>query len=102
MKHVSGAVLSPLRHLLEQIRRGGNLEERSAGVFYRKRAAFLHFHEDMGLFFADLKIGSEWIRFPVHNAAQETKLLRAVERALKNPSLHEVARAKKTKEKSSR
>ena len=101
MKHVSGAALNPLRDLLEKIRRYSNLDERAAGVFYRKRSAFLHFHEDSGQFFADLKVGAEWIRLPVRTPAEEAKLLQAVDRELKDSALGKVARSKKTTRKAS-
>ena len=38
-------------------------------MFYRRSAAFLHFHEDPAGFFADVRIGPGWLRLPATTAA---------------------------------
>ena len=65
MKHAGSATLETLNNLLEQIRAEQILKEKKPGVFYLKSTAFLHFHEDPGGLFADLRVNEAWQRFPV-------------------------------------
>jgi hypothetical protein len=60
------------------LRRRLELKERSRGTFYRKSAAFLHFHEDPDGLFADLKRAGEFTRFRVSTARERAALLREV------------------------
>ena len=55
MKHATAAALDRLEPLLARLRELPGLTERSRGVFYRKSAAFLHFHEDKAGLFADIR-----------------------------------------------
>ena len=55
MKHASPAALDALEPLLVELRALPGLTEKSRGVFYRKRRAFLHFHEDPKGLFADVR-----------------------------------------------
>ena len=52
------------------------------GVFYRKGKAYLHFHEDPAGLFADLRVSTEWERFPVSEADERARFLEEVERSL--------------------
>jgi hypothetical protein len=78
MKHAGPQALGALADLLEQIRQFADLRERTQGAFYRKSSAFLHFHEDPAGFFADLKIGDDFERFPVNTPAERRSLLRHI------------------------
>ena len=81
MKHAGAPALAHLAPLLGAIRRavGTALVERKPGTFYRRSAAFLHFHEDPAGLFADLKQGDgTWQRFEINSPAQQAELLRAV------------------------
>jgi hypothetical protein len=80
MKHATPIALDALEDLLAQIRATGTLSERKRGVFYKRSSAFLHFHEDPGGFFADVKAGPAWERFPVNTARERRSLLQAVRR----------------------
>jgi hypothetical protein len=80
MKHAGTAALDALADLLEEIRRCPGLREPKRGTFYRKSSAFLHFHEDPAGFFADLKIGDTFRRFPVNTIAQRQALVHRVAR----------------------
>lgn len=84
MKHAGAQALATLAPLLAAVRAaaGATLVERKAGTFYRRGAAFLHFHEDPAGLFADLKAEVGWKRFAVDSAAQRTALLRALKSRL--------------------
>jgi hypothetical protein len=82
MKHAGPATLDSLHDLLAAIRTRAGLREPRRGVFYRKGKAWLHFHEDRAGLFADLRIGADWQRFPVSDAAQRATLLAVIDRSL--------------------
>ncbi|WP_022980975.1 hypothetical protein [Ideonella sp. B508-1] len=82
MKHASPDVLAALLPLLEGIRQAGDLVERRPGVFYRRGAAFLHFHEDPAGLFADVKLdGATFTRCPVNTPAEQAALLDKLQQA---------------------
>jgi hypothetical protein len=56
MKHAGEEALDKLADLLVQISQHQALREKKRGVFYRKSRAFLHFHEDRDLLYADLQM----------------------------------------------
>ena len=85
MKHASRATLARLTPLLEQLRAIPGLVERAPGSFYRRSAAFLHFHEDPAGLFADAKLNLvSFERLPVNTPAEQSGLMRAVCSALNN------------------
>ncbi len=57
MAHADDAALQRLQPVLRQLRGIAGLREMKPGIFYLKGSAFLHFHEDGGALFADLKKG---------------------------------------------
>ena len=61
------------------------LKEKHRGTFYRGSQAFLHLHEDPAGFFADLKKGADFVRFPVNNRAEIAALISLVKRAFAKP-----------------
>jgi hypothetical protein len=75
MKHAGEAGLIRIEALLLELGAIEGLVEKRPGVFYRKSAAFLHFHEDPSGIFADLRIGGEWRRLPVNTAAERRRLV---------------------------
>jgi hypothetical protein len=78
MKHATTEALDRLEPLLARLRRHGELREKSRGVFYRRSRAALHFHEDPGGLFADLRTDGDWRRFCVDTERERSNLLRAV------------------------
>jgi hypothetical protein len=82
VRHAGPDALDALEDLLAAIRAHAALSERKRGTFYRKSAAFLHFHEDPEGLFADLKCGGDWERFRVSDAKERAAFLREVGRAL--------------------
>jgi hypothetical protein len=82
MKHAGAGSLEALGQLLQSLRTRTALIERRPGVFYVRGKAFLHFHEDVAGLFADLRLGGDWERFRVNNAAECAMLLAAVDASL--------------------
>ncbi|WP_052049657.1 hypothetical protein [Leptolyngbya sp. KIOST-1] len=83
MKHAESHTLTRLAPLLDRVReRVPPLTEKSAGKFYRKSTAFLHFHDDPTGLFADLKVQGDWQRYPVNSEAEYQILLHALDRQL--------------------
>ena len=79
MKHAGSHALVELQPLLAELRRFTGLVERTPGSFYRKGAAFLHFHEDPAGLFADVKLdGRHFERFRVSARPDQESLLARV------------------------
>jgi hypothetical protein len=83
MKHAGSEALRGLADLLDRIRALDGLKEKKAGIFYRKSKAFLHFHEDPAVLFADLNAGTNFDRYPVNTEREWAALLLEIDRALK-------------------
>ena len=79
MKHAGAAALESLSDLLENLRSRTALVERRPGIFYVSGKAFLHFHEDPAGLFADLRLGSDWQRFPVNSPDERAELLAVID-----------------------
>ena len=82
MRHARAAALDELEDILTALRDHEKLRERKRGIFYRKSAAFLHFHEDPAGLFADLHVGSAFERFPVSTSGERRALRSRVARLL--------------------
>src|SRR5208282_1000070 len=82
MKHAGPQALDQLEPILAEIRRLEGLREKKRGAFYRGSSGFLHFHEDPAGFFADLKIGGDFARFPINSKSQTQTFLRRAAAAL--------------------
>jgi hypothetical protein len=78
MKHASPRSLSALSEVLTSLSTFNLLRERSSGVYYIKSKPFLHFHEDPGGLFADVRRGDKWERLPVNDDRQRRLLLQLV------------------------
>ena len=82
MKHAGLDSLERLESLLGALREIPELRERSPGIFYRKSKPFLHFHEDAGGLYADVRIRVEFERFPVNSASEKRALMKEIRSAL--------------------
>ena len=82
MKHAGTDALDQLEPILEEIRRLDGLKEKKRGAFYYRSSGFLHFHEDPEGFFADLKTGDDYVRFPINSKTQTQTFLRRAAAAL--------------------
>jgi hypothetical protein len=82
MKHAGPEALDQLEPILEEIRLLDGLKEKKRGSFYCASSGFLHFHEDPAGFFADLKVGDDYVRFPINSKTQTQTFLRRAAAAL--------------------
>lgn len=86
MKHASDLALDKIESLLQELRQFGTaLVERKRGVFYLKSRAFLHFHEDGEIAYADVRLeGPDFVRMRIANAADRRRLLTAVRKRVQS------------------
>jgi hypothetical protein len=83
MKHAGRDALQTLEPLLRRVRAFAPLVEKSPGSFYLRSKAFLHFHEDPGGLFADLKEDLvSFSRYRVTTRAEQDDLVARVRRCL--------------------
>jgi hypothetical protein len=77
MAHASPEALKPLLPLLRQLREIKGLKEKQPGIFYLRSNAFLHFHDDQGMLYADLKKagGMGFERYALDSPPQQRKLV---------------------------
>jgi hypothetical protein len=82
MKHAGAGALAEIEPLLAQLRKVDGLVERRPGIFYRRSRAFLHFHEDPGGMYADVRLAADedFVRMRVQTGAERARLLREVKR----------------------
>jgi hypothetical protein len=52
--------------------------EKKRGIFYRKSAAFLHFHEDPSGLHADVRRGEDFDRYRVETGSERSTLLKLI------------------------
>jgi len=79
MKHATTESLDRIDPVLVRIRSFETLKEKVRGVFYFKSRAFLHFHEDDGNMYADVRLGgSDFERFCIDSSAGQNRLLTAI------------------------
>jgi hypothetical protein len=77
MAHASPEALKSLLPLLRQLREIKGLTEKQPGIFYLRSNAFLHFHDDQGTLYADLKKagGMGFERYALDTPSQQRKLV---------------------------
>jgi hypothetical protein len=83
MRHARPADLDRVEGLLERLRALPDVREKSRGVFYRRSNAFVHFHEEDGDVFADLRAAPGWYRYRVTTAAGQRALAADARRVLR-------------------
>lgn len=81
MKRASLLALAAASDLMKAIR-GLGASEVKPGVFYVRRKPLVHFHEEDGLLYADVKILTSWERFPAASRPEIEHLLRVIQEAL--------------------
>jgi hypothetical protein len=84
MRHATPEALERIGGLLARLRTVAGLVERTPGSFSWRSRAFLHFHEDGGDTFADVRLDpvADFVRFRVTTAKEQTAFLRRVRRAV--------------------
>jgi hypothetical protein len=82
VRHARQEDLERLEPLLAELRVLPGLRERKCGYFSRGSGAFLHFHEDAGDLYADVKLGSKFQRMKVSSGSEQADFLACVREAL--------------------
>ena len=82
VRHATDADLDHIEALLAELRGFPQLRERKRGSFSRGSRAFLHFHEDAGQIYVDVRLGAEFERMKVTSNADQADFLASVRRAL--------------------
>jgi hypothetical protein len=82
MKHAGPATLARISTLLEELRARPVLRETRPGVFALKSRAFLHFHDDPGGIFADVRLAEDFVRLPVTTRSEQADLLDRIDECL--------------------
>jgi hypothetical protein len=82
VRHATDADLDQIEALLAELRGFPQLRERKRGSFSRGSRAFLHFHEDAGEIYVDVRLGAEFERMKVTSDVEQADFLGHVRRAL--------------------
>lgn len=83
MRHATQDDLDQLEDLLAELRAVPELRERKRGYFSLRSKAFLHFHEDSGHFYADVKLDGAFQRMRVTSRPEQLAFLRQVRGAIR-------------------
>ncbi len=83
MRHATQDDLDRLESLLAELRALPELRERKRGYFSLRSQAFLHFHEDVGDFYADVRLNGSFERMRVTSRTEQLAFLRQVRGALR-------------------
>jgi hypothetical protein len=86
VQHATDDDLDRLEPLLAELRGFAQLRERKRGSFSRGPRAFLHFHEDAGELYVDVRLGVEFERMNVTSDAEQADFLARVSMALESAS----------------
>ena len=82
MRHATQEDLDCLEELLGELRKLPQLRERKRGYFSRGSHTFLHFHEDAGAFYVDVRLNAAFQRIRVTSREEQTAFLEYVGRAV--------------------
>jgi hypothetical protein len=86
VRHATQEDLDRLETLLAGLRRLPQLRERKRGYFSQGSRAFLHFHEDAGDLYVDVRLSSEFQRMKVTSRTEQARFLSQVREALQPAS----------------
>jgi hypothetical protein len=86
VRHATQEDLDHVEELLGELRQLPQLRERKRGHFSRGSRAFLHFHEDAGDLYADVRLDSRFQRMRVTSRREQAELLSQVRAALQPAS----------------
>ena len=86
VRHATQEDLDQVEALLVELRKLPQLRERKRGYFSRDSRAFLHFHEDAGALYVDVRLDSAFRRARVTSGTEQADLLARVRRALQSTS----------------
>jgi hypothetical protein len=80
VRHADDEDLDRLEDVLEALRTVRQLRERRRGSFSRGSRAFLHFHEDAGDLYVDVRLHDAFQRMRVTTADEQANFLAQVRR----------------------
>jgi hypothetical protein len=86
VRHATPEDLDRVETLLVELRKFPQLRERERGYFSRGSRAFLHFHEDAGDLYVDVRLDSAFQRVRVTNRNEQADLLSRVQNAVQSPA----------------
>lgn len=86
MRHATEEDLDRLETVLVELRQFPELRERKRGYFARRSRAFLHFHEDAGDLYVDVKLDSDFERMKITSGPEQAAFLARVRAALASNS----------------
>ena len=77
MARAEAEALQKLLPVMRQLREIKGVQEIRPGIFHVRRDAFIHFHDEAGALYAELKKpgGAGFDRYPLETAAQQRKLV---------------------------
>jgi hypothetical protein len=84
VRHATPEDLDHVEPLLAELRRLPQLRERRRGYFSRGSRAFLHFHEDAGDLYVDVRLDTAFQRARVTSEKEQVALLAQVRMALRS------------------
>jgi hypothetical protein len=82
VRHATEGDLDRIEALLAELRGLAQLRERKRGYFSRGSRAFLHFHEDAGDLYVDVRLDREFQRMKVTSRSEQADFLSRVREAL--------------------
>jgi len=82
VRHATQGDLDRIEALLVELRGLSQLRERKRGYFSRGSRAFLHFHEDAGDLYVDVRLDSRFERIKVTSRSEQAYFLSRVREAL--------------------
>jgi hypothetical protein len=82
VRHATEADLDQIEAMLAELRKLPHLRERKAGNFWRGSRAFVHFHEDAGDLYADVRLDLKFERLKVTTADEQARFLSRVRESL--------------------
>jgi hypothetical protein len=101
VKHATAQTLDGIGTLLDRIREFEALREKVRGVFYLKSRALLHFHEDGGSVYADVRLdGSDFERVCIDKPANQKQLIASIQRKLTAAGKYPTTRSAQSRVKS--
>jgi hypothetical protein len=86
VRHATPDDLDHVEALLAELRKLPQLHERKRGYFSRGSRAFLHFHEDAGDLYVDVRLDSKFQRMRVTSRNEQADFLSQVRMALESAS----------------
>jgi N-acetylglutamate synthase-like GNAT family acetyltransferase len=82
VRHATDDDLDRIEALLDELRKLGYLRERKRGYFSWRSRAFMHFHEDSGDIYVDVKLDDKFERMKISSRGEQAVFLAQVRETL--------------------